>query len=325
MAKKKVRNSSANISRDPGDKVKKILRQQVHYACPVPGCGKPFLQWHHFDPTWREEHHNNPDGMIALCTKCHPMADRGKWTKDELRSFKQNPAPPNLIRSEFGWSERSVVYRLGGNYAIDCTAGVIAINNLPVLWDEMSPHGRLLFSLDFNGEKGQTLLQIRQNFLSVHASDIADFSLNTAATYLKLWLGERKPGIELQFHRLTIDDLRNRITKDSEQSSALAAKHFRNDLFPDIDFLPDGLADRHIQILMDYITQYCLDSDGTVTLIDITRARLFARNGGLVEVSESGVRLPNGSQWSSCYGINAGQYAFNITLPQPTPRNTSSR
>ena len=324
MAKKK-RNSSSNVARDPGEPAKKILRQEVHFACPVPGCAKPFLEWHHFDPTWREKHHNDPIGMIALCTTCHPMADRGKWTKEQLRSFKQNPAPLGLIRSEFGWSERSVVYRFGGNYAIDCTAGVIAIDNRPVQWDERSPEGRLLFSLGFHGEKGQTLLQIRQNFLSVHTGRIADFSLNTAATYLKLWLGERKPGIELQFHRLTIDKLRDKIMKDSEHRSAAAEKLFPKHLFPDIDFPPAGFLDHLLQIPIDYITQHCLDSDGTVTLIDITRARFYAPSGGLVDVSESGVCLPNGSRWSACHAIKAGGYAFNVLAPKSMPPNTSSR
>jgi hypothetical protein len=315
MPKKTFRNSTSNIPRDPPDSIKRILRQEVHYACPVPGCGKPFLEWHHFDPSWEERHHHDPAGMIALCTVCHPMADRGKWTRDDLHSYKQNSPTQELIRSEFGWSELAVVYRLGGNYAIDCGAGVIAINNRRVLWDGRSPEGRLLFSLDFRGEKGQSLLQVRQNFLSVQTTRVSDFSLNTGATYLKLWLGNRKPGIELQFHRLTIDKLRDKIMQDSERSSDAAEKLFPKDLFPVIHSPPAGFLDRLIQIPIDHITQHCLDSDGTVTLIDITRARLYTLNGGLVDVSESGVRLPNGSRWSGCHAIEAGGYAFNITVP----------
>ena len=204
MTKKNRRNSTSNIPRDPPDPIKKTLRQEVHYACPVPGCGRSVLEWHHFDPPWEERHHHDPAGMIALCTACHPIADRGKWTRDDLRSFKRNPPTQALIRGEFGWSERAVVYRFGRNFAVDCRAGVIAINNRPVLWDERSTEGRLLFSLDFRGEKGQSLLQVRENFLSVQTTRIADFSIDTGATYLKLWLGIRQPGIELQFHRLTL-------------------------------------------------------------------------------------------------------------------------
>ena len=174
MKKKKGRHrdKSGDIPREPYSQVKQFLRREVHYACPVPGCGSPLLEWHHFDPRWKEKHHHDPQGMIALCTSCHPKADRGTWTNEDLRLFKRNPAPLGLIRETFGWSERSVVYRLGGSYASDCTAGVIAINDIRILWDRRSAEGRLLFSLDLFGEKGQCLLQVRDNSLSVDASRI---------------------------------------------------------------------------------------------------------------------------------------------------------
>src|SRR6266446_2552326 len=89
------------IPREPYDGVKQALRQEVHYACPVPGCGSPLLLFHHFDPPWKRKHHHNPGGMIALCTKCHPKADRGTWTKAQLHSFKRNPPPAGLIRTTF--------------------------------------------------------------------------------------------------------------------------------------------------------------------------------------------------------------------------------
>src|ERR1700722_16018683 len=105
--RKNSKGSSQHISRDPPDPVVRFLRKEVHYACPIPDCGNACLTWHHFDPEWREQHHHNTDGMIALCTSCHPKAQRGHWTKAELRSFKNSPPSMNLIRQRFGWSEQS--------------------------------------------------------------------------------------------------------------------------------------------------------------------------------------------------------------------------
>lgn len=151
--KNRRRNKSGEIHREPYPEVKQFLRKEVHYACPVPECSSPLLEWHHFDPKWNEEHHHDPQGMIALCTLCHPKADRGTWTNEELRSFKQNPAPAGLIRETFGWSERSVVYRLGGSYAIDCTAGVIAVNGKSVLWIGGQKRGGSSFRLICSGKR----------------------------------------------------------------------------------------------------------------------------------------------------------------------------
>jgi hypothetical protein len=306
------REAKRDIPRDPYPAVKQLLRKEVHYACPVPGCGRPLLEWHHFDPEWKKKHHHNPDGMIALCTLCHPRADRGTWTKEELRSFKRNPAPLGLIRETFGWSERSVLYRLGGSYAVDCAAGALAVNDRRVLWDERSAEGRLLFSLDFFGERGQCLLQISQNCLSVDASSIWDLSLNTGATYLKLWLGERKPGIELQFRRLSIEQLREIMNKDVQQSEKVAEKLLANSPWADLDFPSGGQEGRGNSPLLEYVSDNCVDSDGTVTLIDIAQARFYARNGSLIEVTASGIRSPDGSRWVKCDAFNCGGYGFNL-------------
>jgi hypothetical protein len=275
MTSRRGRKRSDNIPREPPPEVKKILRQEVHYACPVPECGRPLLMWHHFDPRWEEKHHHDSDGMIALCTLCHPRADRGTWTKEQLKSFKQNPAPLGLIREQFGWSERSVLYRLGGNYSVDCKVALV-LGGQPILWNERSAEGRLLFSLDFFGERRERLLQVSENCLSVDASKIWDLKLNTGATHLKLWLGERKPGIELQFRRLSLEQLRKIIKKDVEDSGDL----------------------------LEYVSSNCLDSDGNVTHIDVAQARFHAPTGSLVQVTDSGVLSSDGNRWVGCVAVD---------------------
>lgn len=309
--KKKRHKRSADIPRTPYPEVQQSLRKEVHYACPVPECGRPLLEWHHFDPKWEEKHHHNPEGMIALCTSCHPKADRGKWTKDQLKSFKRNPAPLGLIREMFGWSEQSVLYRLGGIYAVDCRVAVLAIRGQRILWDDRSTEGRLLFSLDFFGERGQSLLQVRQNSLSVDASRIWDLSLNTSATYLKLWLGERKPGIELEFRRLSIDQLQQIRNKDLQHAVNVAKTHRPSWPPADLEFLPDSTGGGGKRFFIDYVCQNCLDSDGTVTLVDIARAKFYAPDGSLVDVSDTGIKTPNGSQWIACDAV-ACDYGFNL-------------
>ena len=38
------------MNRTPPKKVIQTLRQEVGFGCPIPNCGNPYLEWHHFDP-----------------------------------------------------------------------------------------------------------------------------------------------------------------------------------------------------------------------------------------------------------------------------------
>lgn len=79
----------AGPGRDPYRDVKRQLRQEVRFGCPVADCGNPYVTWHHFDPPWRVEHHHRPEGMIALCLEHAPQADAGAFTDDQLRALKR--------------------------------------------------------------------------------------------------------------------------------------------------------------------------------------------------------------------------------------------
>ena len=77
------------MDRTPPMEVRKLLRREVGFGCPVLNCGNPYLSWHHFGPPWREKQHHDPNGMIALCVEHHAKADAGTYTKEQLHSYKQ--------------------------------------------------------------------------------------------------------------------------------------------------------------------------------------------------------------------------------------------
>jgi len=77
------------MDRTPPVEVRRALRREVGFGCPVSGCANPYLEYHHFDPPWRTHEHHDPLGMIALCAEHHKKADAGAFTLSQLRALKQ--------------------------------------------------------------------------------------------------------------------------------------------------------------------------------------------------------------------------------------------
>jgi hypothetical protein len=225
------------------------------------------------------------------------MADRKTWTKAQLHDFKQHPASPQRVRETFLWAERSILYRLGGNYACGGPT-VLAINGRPFVWEERSTENRVLFSLDLLDSASNGVLEIRQNSVEVNPTRVWDLSISAGASHLQVWLAQRRPGLELRFYRVTLEQLAGWFERDTQ--SCLEAF----DKVPNSD--DDTMKDYRLSIRKDFendlrskcqrdiqrIEGLCMDSDGTVPLIDISRMKLFAP-AGYVEASANGVVVAN--------------------------------
>jgi hypothetical protein len=101
------------LSRNPPAEVRRRLRAEVGFGCPVTGCDNPYLQYHHFDPPWHTRRHHDLQGMIALCAEHHAKADAGAFTTEQLRKMKSQPTRP--IQGRFDWLRNRVVSIIGGN------------------------------------------------------------------------------------------------------------------------------------------------------------------------------------------------------------------
>lgn len=134
------------MNRIPKIEVLRKLRNEVGFGCPVNGCANPYLEWHHFDPPWHIKNHHNPDGMIALCTHHHKMADGGAYTNDQLRAFKNNKSQAKKIRGQFDWLRNDLLAVVGGICYYE-TLKVLKINGHDVVWFNRDDEGYLRLNI----------------------------------------------------------------------------------------------------------------------------------------------------------------------------------
>lgn len=135
------------MNRNPPESVKKFLRNEIGFGCPVPNCGTPYLEWHHFDPPWHIKEHHRPEGMIAFCREHHIQADHGAFTVDQIRKFKIVAKEYSAqVQGKFNWMRNRLLAVVGGNFFYE-TLIVFQYKDKPVIWFERDANGYLLLNL----------------------------------------------------------------------------------------------------------------------------------------------------------------------------------
>lgn len=151
------------MNRKPPVDVKRTLREEVGFGCPVPDCGLPYLEWHHFDPPWHIENHHNPCGMIALCREHHIQADNGAFTKEQLHAFKKNGKENwSQVRGKFNWMRNRLLAVVGGNFYYE-TPVIFEFKEQPVIWFERDENDYLLLNLHMLSTSGKDRAFIKNN------------------------------------------------------------------------------------------------------------------------------------------------------------------
>ncbi|MFO0915266.1 MAG: HNH endonuclease signature motif containing protein [Pirellulales bacterium] len=136
------------MNRRPPAAVRRALRREVGYGCPVSGCGRPYLVWHHFDPPWADQHHHNPEGMIALCRDCHDDADAGAYTKDQLREMKKSGGSrKEVVAGEFRWRRNRLLTFVGGQFHYEVRYPLVVRDEGPLIWFNRDEDGCFLLNV----------------------------------------------------------------------------------------------------------------------------------------------------------------------------------
>jgi hypothetical protein len=149
--------SAAKLSRHVPLDVRRELRKEVGFGCPVKGCDSPYLEYHHFDPAWHVDPHHDPRRMIALCSEHHAKADA--WTVEQVRALKSSSSRSGNVVGRFEWMRREILAVVGGNlyYA---TPVILRVDGQNMVWFERDEDQHLLLNIRMTlpGEEPRTEL-----------------------------------------------------------------------------------------------------------------------------------------------------------------------
>jgi hypothetical protein len=157
------------MDRTPPVEIRRILRREVGFGCPLSDCANPYLEYHHFDPPWHVEEHHEPRGMIALCAEHHRKADGGAFTVDQLRELKR-PAVTEVV-GRFDWLRNDVLAVVGGSLYYE-TPIIFAFKGERAIWFERDQSGLLLFNIRMVTQSGEQRLRLENNDWLVRGSPV---------------------------------------------------------------------------------------------------------------------------------------------------------
>jgi hypothetical protein len=174
------------MNRTPPTAVRRELRREVGFGCPIAGCGIPYLTWHHFDPEWRIEEHHRPEGLIALCLTHAGHADGGAYERDYLKSLKQAGRPEaEEVRGELTWMRRRVLALVGGNWYYE-TPVILQVGSTKAIAFDRDEEGYLLLSLRMPSLSGQPRARIEENFFTVGRNHVTDVECAARGRTIKI-------------------------------------------------------------------------------------------------------------------------------------------
>lgn len=214
----------------PDAAVRRRLRAEVGFGCPVDGCGSPYLTWHHFDPPWREGKTHNPEGMVALCLQHHKEADSGAFTTVQLRALKSHGF---LIRDgcapagRFNWRREQLVVDAGGGLFVRCPV-FLAMAGRPMVWLSGDEQGNQLLNLDLWDGNGNHVFAMRDNDWVVLDAEDAEAPPSARSLIIR----DKAKGIRLsvQFRAASAADIEARLHERERRTAKQTRQHYKKEL-----------------------------------------------------------------------------------------------
>ena len=338
-----AKDGESGLSRNPPEAVKYALRKEVGFGCPLPYCRVPFLTWHHFDPPWSVEEHHRPEGMIALCTEHHAMADRNVFSKSRLRDMKNSDWSVQTVLARFEWARPRHLVQIGGYYTTGIGTWVLRqIGHFSAFAFSESVEGLQELTFSLRDEYGHVLVDMVNNAFTAEPHKLHDVAVDPGGTKLKVRVKKTDAILDLWCRRIKSDELEEMLQDDWEHWEKFKTARKKTDpIFrtwqevcvnphdpnPDIriiggqpnPFLPPTLPsegesteyrDWVIHGVLDHASRKLKDEEDYISVIDCRKL--------LTYLPEGICKVENGFV-SAGMGIGFGCYMAGHHLIPPTP------
>jgi hypothetical protein len=181
--------------------IRKYLRSEVEYGCPVLGCRNPFLEYHHFNPKYCDGQEHIKEGMIALCPNHHRMADHDRWTNEELINMKA-ASIREAVNGTIDWALKDSVIIVGNNYFFGHSF------SFDVLGQELFSiyqidNGRLIISALIWDSKMNLIAKIVENDILINQPHIGDLICSASGHSIRIEARADDIFYELSFRRIS--------------------------------------------------------------------------------------------------------------------------
>jgi|GEM_PF-2180146 len=188
-----------NIPKD----VKRTLRKEVNFGCPINGCGSPYLSYHHFNPPWHIQEHHNPEGMIALCLEHHKQADNGAFTDDQLKILKEKPFLKlrDKVNGQFNWKREHLIFLIGGNVYLG-SQEIYIYEKEKFIWLTNDEYNNTLLNFEIKSRNGFAVFSMRDNDWII-SSDFDDIESIPSSKNLVFTSQKEQINIRIEFNTLS--------------------------------------------------------------------------------------------------------------------------
>lgn len=196
------------------EKVRKQLREEVAFGCPIKNCGSPYLSYHHFDPPYHLEKHHRPEGMIALCLHHHKAADNGAYKINQLRNFKKYPYLKTVKqkpKGRFEWEREQFIILMGGGAYISNEV-ILQVKTKDIIWISKSEYGYENLNLDIYDQQGKPLFIMRDNDWLIYEC-FSDLICPPCGNSINLNAEARGVKIDLKFYQSLKEELDKKLER----------------------------------------------------------------------------------------------------------------
>ncbi|WP_435021037.1 hypothetical protein TA3x_002152 [Tundrisphaera sp. TA3] len=274
------------------------LRREVGFGCPFNGCRIPFLEYHHFDPTWSEAQSHIQQGMIALCPKHHRMADQGQISKKQLKLLKCHPTSALAVQDKFGWIRPDQLIRIGGvycnpnRYALLLNPGV----DREIIQFDVGNEEMLETSFTLRNHQGTLIASMSANSFLAYPQNLTDLHVTASGSMVKIKtkgvIRNEDTVLDAALKHLNLDELKKLIDddwdnfrdtiKNKRRGDVDKIEYSRVNLYagpPTLDLTvqerPDDARESTRESIISYASKLVEANEGKVPLLSVNKFQTF--------------------------------------------------